>query len=373
MQPTPDDQPAPGPDMQPAPEPTPAPAPAPAPAPGPDVQPAPGPGQAAPPPDKPPEPDPRTKAEAKKLIHGGDKFLKRGDYYERRQRHDKAVDEFTRALAAYQKAYDLVPNVQIYYAIAGAEARLGRWLDAAVHYRKVLTEGGAELSPELKDAASQKLDDAKQHIGVVTLTVTPDGATVTIDGKEVGKTPLPQSVFLAPGDYTFGFTADGYTPMEHKITVEAGSESERTFALEPIPVVVEKPKPPPPPPPAPPAPDKLPLYIGAGATGAFTVTAMITGIIAVKRHNVFTDPTASAMRREVNRTSGQKYALATDITIVAALASGGFTAYWYLKKYRPQLHGGEHASAGGVDGPKVVVTPMVSPSGGGVAVSGWFW
>ena len=93
-------------------------------------------------PEKPPEPDPKTKAEAKKLIRGGDKFIRRGDYYERKQRHEKAQDEFARALAAYQKAYDLVPNVQIYFAIAGAEARLGRWLDAAVHLRKVLTEGG---------------------------------------------------------------------------------------------------------------------------------------------------------------------------------------------------------------------------------------
>ena len=194
---------------------------------------------------------------------------------------------------------------------------------------------------------------------------------MTLDGKELGKTPLPQSVFVAPGDYTFGFTADGYTPMEQKITVEAGSESERTFALDPIPVVVEKPKPPPPPPPPPPAPDKLPLYIGAGATGAFTVTAMITGIMAVKRHNVFSRSDRVAMRREVNRSKGKTYALVTDLSIVAALASGGFTAYWYLKKYRPQLHPTEHPPGGG--GPKVVVTPMVSPSGGGVAVSGWFW
>jgi PEGA domain len=339
--------------------------------PPPAVTPPPPPPAPAPPPPSPT--DPKAKAEARKLIDGGDQFLKRGDYLEKHNKHPQAVDQYERALAAYQKAFDLVANPQVYFAIAGAEEKLGRWLPAALHYRKLLAEA-ADMKPALRDAATARLDSVKQNLGQLTLTVTPDGAHVSLDGKDLGTTPLPEPLLVAPGEYTLGFTADGFTPMEQKVTLEAGSESERTFALQPIPVVVEKPRAPPPPPPPPPPPvSKVPLYAGAGATAAFTAVAVVTGILAIGRHDVYTDAATAPADRDAARTAGKRDALICDLSIAGALVAGGFTAYWYVKQYKPKVRAREQATPPDEAAlPRWWIEPLVAADGGGMAVGGRF-
>jgi tetratricopeptide (TPR) repeat protein len=331
-----------------------------------------------------PAADPKAKEEAKKLLSGGDAFLKRGDYFTGKGKADQAKDQYERALAAYQKAYDLVANAQIYFAIAGAEEKLGRYLDAATHYKKLLVEA-TNSKPELTAAANEKLDGVKQHLGQLTLTVLPEGTAVNVNGNDVGQAPLPEALLLDPGEYTISFTADGYTPMEQNVNVEAGSESERKFELEHVPVVVEPPRPsaPPPPPPPLPAVPKLPLYVGAGVTGAFVVSAAVTGILAVGKHGVFTDQGATADARKAAQSAGKTLALVTDLTIVGAVGAAGFTAYWYYAKYRPRVAKRDREqhdqaqpasfSSRAPIAPKWMVVPAVSPGSAGVAVTGWFW
>ncbi len=327
--------------------------------------------------------DPKTKEEAKKLLAGGDAFLKRGDYFTNKNKPDQAKEQYARALAAYQKAYDLVANAQIYFAIAGAEEKLGRYLDAATHYKKLLAEV-TDLKPELAAAAAQKLEATKLHLGQLTLTIVPDGAAITVNGNEVGTAPLAEPLLLDPGEYTMAFTADGFTPMEQKVNIEAGSESERKFELEHVPVVVEPPRPPPPPPAPPPLPmvSKTPLYIGAGATGAFVAAATVTGILAVGKHGVFTDEGATPQARSDARSAGKTLALLADLSIVGAVGAGGFTAWWYYTKYRPRVakratlerERQQPPTFSARDaGPKWMLAPLVSPSSAGVAVTGWFW
>ena len=91
----------------------------------PDGDQAPTPPDGDQPPAPPAEPDPATKAAAKKLLDGGDGFLKKGDYYVKRKKADQAKAEFERALAAYTKAHELVPNPKILYPMAIAE-EIGR-------------------------------------------------------------------------------------------------------------------------------------------------------------------------------------------------------------------------------------------------------
>lgn len=49
----------------------------------------------------------------------------------------------------------------------------------------------------------------------------PAGASVTIDGKSVGNTPLSQA--LEPGEHRIGLSKDGFVPHESTVTVGAGS------------------------------------------------------------------------------------------------------------------------------------------------------
>lgn len=334
-----------------------------------------------PPEDQPSRPDPddpATKAAAKKLLDGGDGFLKKGDYFVKRKKLDQAKAEYERALAAYTKAHELVPNPKIFYPMAIAEEKLEKWVDEATHLRRFLADA-PDADAKMRADAEKRLENAKLNLGVFTLTVVPEGAEVVIDGNVVGTAPLADPLFLAPGEYTLLITAAGHKPMEQKIAVEAGSESERTFELESAAVIVETPRPPPPPPeiPLPPKPNKLPLYAAAGLTGAFFIGATTTGILAIGKHGTFTDENADDDVREDARQSGKSLALLTDGFVLGTIVAGAVTAYYFQKVYKPRnaeykkkLLERENQLDEYAGAPKIYVTPWVQAGAGGLVLSG---
>ena len=327
-----------------------------------------------------PEPamDPElAKAMARKLVEGGDEFFKKGDYYVRRKKPKDARERYERAFAAYSKAFELAGDPLVYYPLATSEEKLERWLDAAIHYHRFLADAPAADAAQ-RDRATARLDALKLRIGLLTLAIQPEGAAVAIDGAPIGAAPLADPIFLAPGDHTLSITADGYQASEQKLVIEAGSEAERTYELEPVPAVIVDRAPPPPPPPPPPAlppgPSRLPIVLGGGVALGLAGGAVATGLMAMARHDVFLDEAASPNRRENARTEGKNLALITDALIAGSLVAVGVTTYYYLEVYKPKARSHDRKRrerAGFVDelaggaqpAPKLLLVPWVEASG----------
>ncbi|NJF25969.1 PEGA domain-containing protein [Thermococcus sp. Bubb.Bath] len=69
--------------------------------------------------------------------------------------------------------------------------------------------------------------------GYLTLTSTPSNATVIIDGKDVGTTPL-NKYELAPGDHTIVLTKEGYQNKTLTVTINPGKETNQSVTLTPL-------------------------------------------------------------------------------------------------------------------------------------------
>lgn len=320
--------------------------------------------------------DPAAKEAAGKFLKAGDKLIKEGDYNRKKKREEKAVDKYTRALEAYQRAFDIYPRPQLYWLIGLAEQRLGRHLDALRHYQQLLREV-PDLNEDLQAQVQLNIEEAKQHVVTLTFKVTPDGATIAVDGEDVGSTPYEDALYLAPGEHVIAVTAENYSPYETTVTLEAGSESERTIDLEKIPIVVTKPKPRPAPPPPPPAPvSRTPLVIGVAATAGLGTAAIVTGLLAVSKHGSYSDESLTDDERESARSSGKNLALVTDILWVGTIAAGAFTAYHYFKVYKPKTRSRERRIEEQRKSRELSrtlrVVPYAGPETAGVAVLGSF-
>ncbi len=314
---------------------------------------------------------------AKKLRDGAAKFVKKADKLAKRKKLDEAADLYRRAIGVYDKAFEIDPAAVTLLIVAGIEEKLELWYEAARRYQRALAETEQPLDDKSRARAEQRLEAVKLYLGVVVLAVTPEGASISIDGVGVGVAPLPESLLLKPGEYTVAITAEGFVPFETKLLVEAGSESERAFELEAEPVVVEAPPPPrptpPPPPPLPPGPRKTLLYAGAGATIGLLVGASVTGVLAVGQHGTFTDPQASGDERDAAQDDGKRMAMLSDVFTVGTVVVGGLTAIYYLKVYRPRAAaraGAERERESWHD--ELGLTPVVTPDRAGVAVFGRF-
>jgi hypothetical protein len=340
---------------------------------------------------------------AKEWLVAGQLLMHKGSLLAAKKRLEEAKAQFENALTAFQTAIEAGDDVNVYFDLANAEDRLGKLVDAVKHLRLVVnTKAGGR--PDIVKRATTRLEDLSTRVGIVTLTVIPAGSSITLGGAELGTSPLPGPLVLMPGTYTLSFHADGFHPMEAEIKIEPGSESERAVALEPVKVIVQPVKPPvlakvlherePRP------PSKLPLYAGAGVACAAVLGTGIFGIVAVSQHSTFKAASTSKLDREDARTSGQRFALITDLTLGTAAAAAGFTAYWYFYRYKrapqklpnlenrhpPPVAPTEEDSrpadkAVGGFSPRVStslteakldVVPWVQPQSGGVTIAGRF-
>ena len=321
----------------------------------------------APPADQPVVKDPKV---AKKWLQAGDQLVRAGDKLVKQNKADEAKTEYTNAVTAYTKAIEASDDVSLNWQLAVAEDKAGDTPSAMKHLKLITT--GQNLKADVVKKATAKLDELSMKVGVLTLTVTPDGTQVSIEGKQVGEAPMTDPLVLMPGSVTISFTAVGYQPKEVEFKIEAGAESERKIALDPVPIVnhpvVDEPEPEPEKPKA--KNPMIPVYIGAGATGALLLTATITGIIAVGDHSTYVDPKATKAERADAQSSGRTMAHITDICLVGMIGAAAFTSYWYLYKVRPEQHAMAERQAS--KGSKVEVVPWVQPTAGGLIAVGSF-
>jgi hypothetical protein len=318
---------------------------------------------------------------AKKLLFAAQQMVAKGDYWTRAKRPDDAKAQYETALTAFQKAIELGDDPNVYFELANVEDKLGKLDEAAKHWRVVI-KAQTGVRPDILKKATAKFDDAVTKLGLVTLVIKPDGASISMAGTAIGTSPLPESMILMPGTYAFAFSAEGFQSKELEIKVEEGSESERGIDLEPVQLTIEPAKPeieePIEPAIVAKPPSKLPLYLGGGATVGFLGIATITGILAVGQHGTFTAADSSSGERTDARSSGERLARITDVMLVGTLGAAAFTTYWYMFKYKPahKKFATEQQAARRSrpldSSSKVTVVPWVQHDTGGVTLAGSF-
>ncbi|WP_428262967.1 PEGA domain-containing protein [Haliangium sp.] len=328
------------------------------------------------------------KREARALLKDGDRLIARGDRLLRRGRDRRATGAYERALSQYRRAYELVPRASIFFAIAGAEVKLGRYFDALEHYLRVADEVDDD---ELRDAALARIEGLSEHVVILTLTVAPPGAEISVDRKLRGQAPLTSPIYLPPGEHVITVTRSGYTPYEGTVTFAPGHQ-DHAVELDEVPVLVKKPKPveelveqsrPPPPPPIPDPPSKLPLFVGTSLALTLAAGATVTGLLALSEHADLNKPREAPDPDELRQIAddGRRLALLTDVLLGAAAVAGTYTLIHYAFLYSPDRAAYERARAGAVGardgrGPALWVAPYVHTGGGGgaggVAVGGRF-
>jgi len=146
----------------------------------------------------------------------------------RNERYADAVQRFLEADA-------LAPSAALSFNIARAYEKLGDDAATLRWYRNYL-----RLNPEAPNAAEVRqnietlgLSLAKKGIQQVTVLSTPSGATVAIDGRPVGVTPL--TLEMKPGPHHAFVTLRGFRDLERDFSLSAPAAMDLSAELEPAP------------------------------------------------------------------------------------------------------------------------------------------
>jgi hypothetical protein len=148
-------------------------------------------------------------------------LFKKGNQAYKLKRWDEAETAFEAAWAL-KRSYDIAGN------LGDVEMYLAKYQEAAEHLGYSLRKwpAGQEAS-RVRTAA--RFEEAKKQVGTLTLKVT-KGATITINGKDVGKSPLAGPVFVTPGAATVIVTL-GAKSEKKTVALDIGEAREIEIAI----------------------------------------------------------------------------------------------------------------------------------------------
>ena len=145
----------------------------------------------------------------------------------------REAEKYPEALNKYRAAYSLLPSFKIDYNIALTLEKMGRNAESVRAYEKFLETGAGKSPAKMIKLAQDKIQELKKTLAEVKVECNVAGAVVKVSGKEVGKTPLKESLLLNPGKHALDVQAEGQEPFLQELNLEAGKQSTVTASLKP--------------------------------------------------------------------------------------------------------------------------------------------
>jgi hypothetical protein len=143
----------------------------------------------------------------------------------------KAKD-WAKALAAYERANRASPSADALEGAANAHYQLKHDGEAHNAYLAWLDKYGAKAPPAKKAAARARIKELAKKTGSLALRVNEAGATVLLDGKTLGTTPLAGPVWLTAGARQVRVEKEGFLPFDQGLSVVGGGATELDVKLE---------------------------------------------------------------------------------------------------------------------------------------------
>ena len=120
------------------------------------------------------------------------------------------------ALAEFTVSMSLFPTRNAMKNAAVCLRQLGRFDEALTMYENLLKQFAGQIPPQDLETVNKAVTDLRGLTGTIEIVSNVTGATVVIDGKERGKTPLAAPVIVSAGTRIVRVSKEGYVPFEAK-------------------------------------------------------------------------------------------------------------------------------------------------------------
>jgi len=148
------------------------------------------------------------KAKAQSLLTEGSALYEKGDYAD-------ALDKFKQAFATYD-------SPKLLFNIGQANRDLGRPVEALEAFERFLI-GALDAAPETIADAKKSVEELQKKLGRLRVDCQTDNATISIDGKDVGLTPLPRLLWATAGRHQVTARHWNFPPAVEDVEVRAGT------------------------------------------------------------------------------------------------------------------------------------------------------
>ena len=156
---------------------------------------------------------------------------------EARQRFENGVGLMTNenwevALAEFDRSFELFPTRSALFNRAMCLKALHRYVEALDAFERWTREYAAVADPAEIQATDDAVAELQRFLGSLAITVTPDGAHVRVDGRDVGAAPLPGPLVVDVGRHRVEAALEGVAPVSMEVLVVPLEETMVELALE---------------------------------------------------------------------------------------------------------------------------------------------
>ncbi len=265
------------------------------------------------------------------------------------------------ASIAFERAYELKPHYKILWNIAQVENELGHYAAALQSYTRYLLEGGDNVAVDRREAVQAEIQFLRVRVGMLKIHSDVEGATVFVDGKKQGKTPLGNLVYVDLGEHEVVAKMGG-DEIHREVVRVAGSEqvvvnilakgvSTTTKSAQASEVTEGR------------SGRRLWTWVALGIGAATGITgATIGGVSMGRKSDIDGKCTDKLCPAELKDDHDTVRTMSITADVLYGVAGAGAIAFLVLYFTEPKMD----------DKRNVVMTPTASSNGAGLAVMGRF-
>jgi tetratricopeptide (TPR) repeat protein len=128
----------------------------------------------------------------------------------------------------FRRAYDSGHSPKSAAQLGLAEQALGRWEDAEGHVAEALRAPHDPWIAKYRSQLESSLALIRENVARLEIAGQPAGAEVSVNGRSVGRLPLPDAVSVSAGDVVVELRAPGYRKEVRNISI-AGARYQRLY------------------------------------------------------------------------------------------------------------------------------------------------
>jgi len=144
----------------------------------------------------------------------------------------RAQKKDERALPLFEKAYQISRSPRTAGQLGLVEMALGYFVDAEKYLSEAVASPDHPWVAKNLPTLKAQLATAKSQIGELYIIGEPAGAEVVVNGKSVGRLPLPGPVRLDKGRVDVQVRAAGYVSSSDSVTMVGGKREDRSYRLQ---------------------------------------------------------------------------------------------------------------------------------------------
>jgi tetratricopeptide (TPR) repeat protein len=143
------------------------------------------------------------------------------------------ISRFVEAEAEFQRAWDIKRSYDVAANLGDCELEIGQTREAAEHLAYAIRELPLSAKEGVRKRLQERFEKAKSQVATFRIQVNVPRAAITVNGRDVGSSPLEAEVFSEPGPVTVAATLPGYEAGRIDFQAERGSARAVALTLKP--------------------------------------------------------------------------------------------------------------------------------------------